>query len=138
VLAALLRLIAVPLLAYVAWRAFLHLRAGLEQRRAGLRHGGRPEPRPWRRDLPFDLIEGGGENEPASGQVISLLEDPYALLGVDADATDDEVAEAYDRLRAQNAPEKVAGLSDEIRETAERMTRRLDQALAEVRRLRDE
>ena len=133
-LPSLLRLLLLVALAYLGWRTLLWAKAQLDMRRAALRSGG-----PVRRRADghaFDVIDGG-EAEVADGpQVIPMRDDPYALLDVAPDASDDEVEAAYHRLLDQNSPERVAGMSDEIRATAARMTRRIEQAWKEVQRRR--
>ena len=53
---------------------------------------------------------------------------PHDVLGVSARATPDEARAAYQRLVHENHPDRVASMSQEIRDLAERRTKELNRA----------
>lgn len=61
---------------------------------------------------------------------------PYRLLGVDRDASDEEIERAYRRLMAQYHPDRLAGAAPELREQAERKSREINAAYDAIRRRR--
>ncbi len=63
-------------------------------------------------------------------------ENPYAELGLEADASDAEVDQAYRRLISQYHPDKVAGAAPELREQAEKRSRAINAAYDRIRSLR--
>jgi DnaJ-domain-containing protein 1 len=63
-------------------------------------------------------------------------EDPYAVLGVAADAGDDEVDRAYRQLMGRYHPDRVAGAADEIRALAEIRSREINGAYDRIRERR--
>ncbi len=63
-------------------------------------------------------------------------ENPYAELGLEADASDAEVDQAYRRLISQYHPDKVAGAAPELREQAEKRARAINAAYDRIRSLR--
>ncbi|HNY65304.1 MAG TPA: DnaJ domain-containing protein [Deltaproteobacteria bacterium] len=66
---------------------------------------------------------GRGEGSAPSGP-----EDPYAVLGVDRDATDEEIRKAYRALANRYHPDKVEHLGEEFRELAEKRFRKISEA----------
>lgn len=67
------------------------------------------------------------------GQVIELKRDPYQVLGVDRDASAADLDAHMERLRSENDPEKLTGLSDDLRAHAERRLAEVEAAYAEIR-----
>jgi len=63
-------------------------------------------------------------------------EDPYAELGLTAEASDAEIDQAYRRLMSQYHPDKVAGAAPELREQAEKRSRAINAAYDRIRKLR--
>lgn len=57
-----------------------------------------------------------------------VLDDPYAILGIQSDASDEDVKKAYRQKIALTHPDKVAHLSDTLRKTADKETRRITKA----------
>lgn len=66
------------------------------------------------------------------GQVIELKRDPYQVLGVDRDASPAELEAHIERLRNENDPSKLDGMSDELRAHAERRLAEVEAAYAEI------
>ncbi len=58
----------------------------------------------------------------------SDLDAAYKVLGVSADATDDELKKAYRRLALQNHPDRVASLGEEVRKAAEKKLQEINAA----------
>lgn len=56
------------------------------------------------------------------------LEDAYKVLGVSADATDEELKKAYRRLALQHHPDRVAKLGDDVRKAAEKKFQEINAA----------
>lgn len=88
---------------------------------------------------------------PLAGAVIGLLvgqafdggwfdrrrqADPWEELGLEADASDAEVEQAYRRLMSQYHPDRVAGAAPELRAQAERRARAINAAYDRIRRQR--
>ena len=62
--------------------------------------------------------------------------DPYAILGVSASATDDEIEQAYRRGMSEYHPDRVANAAKEIRELAGLRAREINGAYEEIKRQR--
>lgn len=66
------------------------------------------------------------------GQLLSLgsdtLDDAYAVLGLSADATDDEVRKAYRRMALKHHPDRVATLGDDVKAAATRKFQEINAA----------
>ena len=61
---------------------------------------------------------------------------PYAELGLEPDASDAEVDQAYRRLMSQYHPDRVAGAAPELRAQAEQRARAINAAYDRIRALR--
>ncbi|QDH71070.1 J domain-containing protein [Marilutibacter alkalisoli] len=61
---------------------------------------------------------------------------PYAALGLDERASDDEVDRAYRRLIAQYHPDRLEGAAPELRQQAEARARELNAAYDRIKFLR--
>ena len=77
---------------------------------------------------------GAGRSRPPEkrGQVIELKRDPYEILGIDRDASAAELGAHIERLRNENDPSKLDGMSDELRAHAERRLAEVEAAYAEI------
>ncbi|MBC7657674.1 MAG: DnaJ domain-containing protein [Frankiaceae bacterium] len=62
--------------------------------------------------------------------------DPYAILGVSASASDDEVEQAYRRRMSEYHPDRVANSAKEIRDLAELRAREVNGAHETIKRQR--
>ena len=62
--------------------------------------------------------------------------DPYAVLGVSASASDEEVEQAWRRRMQEYHPDRVANAAPELRELAERRAREANAAWETIRRRR--
>ena len=62
--------------------------------------------------------------------------DPYATLGVDASASDEEIEQAYRRGMSEYHPDRVANAAKEIRDLAGQRARELNGAYEEIKRQR--
>lgn len=63
-------------------------------------------------------------------------DDPYVVLGVPADATDEQIASAYKEAMRLNHPDKVAHLSPALQKFAEQQTLAIRAAWDRIRALR--
>lgn len=61
---------------------------------------------------------------------------PYRVLGVDVNATDAEIDQAYRRLISQYHPDRLSGAAPELREKAERRAREINTAYDQIKTLR--
>lgn len=66
----------------------------------------------------------------------SQVDDAYATLGVDADATEAQIDLAYRQLMSKYHPDKVAGAAEEIRTLAEERARALNAAYDRIKQHR--
>jgi len=69
---------------------------------------------------------------PVRGKVIELRRDPHRVLGVERDASPEEIAAQVERLRRENDPDRLDGMSDELREHAKRRLTEVESAYAEL------
>ncbi|MEK6244900.1 MAG: J domain-containing protein [Pseudomonadota bacterium] len=60
----------------------------------------------------------------------------HEVLGVPSDATLEQIRKAYEEKSAEYHPDRVAGMGPEFRETAMRLTRRVNDAFDEAMRSR--
>lgn len=65
-------------------------------------------------------------------------DDPYLILGIDEDVTDDELKRAYRRMAAANHPDRMAarGLPQELAGLANHKMAMVNKAYAEIRKMR--
>ena len=70
---------------------------------------------------------------PAKGDVVK---DPYQILEVDSQSSDDDIEAAYRRQIAQYHPDKVAGAAKEIRELAEKRAADINAAYDQIQKIR--
>lgn len=66
----------------------------------------------------------------------SSRDNPYRVFGLDAEASDAEVEQAYRRLISQYHPDRLQGAAPELRQQAEAKARELNAAYDRIRQLR--
>ncbi|MGX8712492.1 MAG: TerB family tellurite resistance protein [bacterium] len=64
--------------------------------------------------------------------------DPYKVLGITKDATDEEVKKAYRRMAMKYHPDRVAGMSEEIQRNAAEQMKEINQAYEQINKMRSE
>jgi len=84
-----------------------------------LQRGARPR-RPGPRPVP--------NPSGAPGKVLAFERSPHDVLGVPEDAPRAEIDAAYARLKAEWAPDRLGGMSDELRALAQRRSAELERA----------
>ena len=67
----------------------------------------------------------------------STGKDPYAVLGIDKNATDDEVKKAYRRLAMKYHPDRVETMGEEIKRNAEKQFKEINEAYEIIKRERN-
>ena len=81
-----------------------------------------------------DATSGTGQSEStgtkAGSPKASRPKDPYAVLNIPTNATQDEVTAAYRKLAQMYHPDKVAGLAPEYQEIAQRKMKDINAAYA--------
>ena len=76
-------------------------------------------------------------NDAATPPVKSdVVKDPYQILEVDSQSSDDDIEAAYRRQIAQYHPDKVAGAAKEIRELAEKRAADINAAYDQIQKIR--
>lgn len=66
----------------------------------------------------------------------SPRDNPYRVFGLDAEASDAEVEQAYRRLISQYHPDRLQGAAPELQRQAEAKARELNDAYDRIRQLR--
>ena len=62
--------------------------------------------------------------------------DPYKVLGITGDATDDEVRRAYRRMAMKYHPDRVAGMSEELQRNAAEQMKEINSAYETIKQQR--
>jgi len=65
------------------------------------------------------------------------LDDAYAALGINKDATDDEVRKAYRKMAIQYHPDRVATLGDDVKEAATKKFQEINNAKERIFKARN-
>ena len=75
----------------------------------------------------------------AAGAATARIDDAYATLGVEPEASDAEVKKAYRRLMSRHHPDKLAsrGMPESMRPVAEERTREIRRAYDAIKKHRD-
>ena len=81
----------------------------------------------------FSGRDTGKAERPAPGEGEG---DPYAMLGIDSSASDEQLEQAYRRLMSEYHPDRVASAAPELREIAGRRTGEINQAYDQIKRQR--
>ena len=66
----------------------------------------------------------------------SYSKDPYKVLGITREATDDEVKKAYRRMALKYHPDRVAGMSEEMQRSAAEQMKEINEAYDHIKSLR--
>lgn len=79
-----------------------------------------------------EIVINLGLDSKVADQMFSLggnsLEDAYKVLGINSDATDDEVRKAYREQVKKNHPDRVATLGDDVKEAAKKKMQEINDA----------
>lgn len=67
---------------------------------------------------------------------IQETDSAYKILGIDANATDDDVKKAYREMAKKYHPDKVAYLGDDVRKSAEEKLQEVNEAYDKIRKQR--
>ena len=67
---------------------------------------------------------------------IRETDNAYKILGLDADATDDEVKKAYREMAKKNHPDLVSNLGEEVRQAAEKKFQEINAAYESIKKRR--
>lgn len=62
--------------------------------------------------------------------------DPYKVLGITKDATDDEVKKAYRKMAMKYHPDRVAGMSEEMQRNAAEQMKEINEAYEQIKLMR--
>ena len=75
----------------------------------------------------------GGSNGSAR---TSYNKDPYKVLGINSNASDDDVRKAYRKMAMKYHPDRVAGMGEEMQRNAAEQMKEINQAYDEIKRRR--
>ena len=75
----------------------------------------------------------GGSGRSGGSTSTAPKKDPYKVLGLDRNATDDEIKKAYRRLAMKYHPDKVEGMGDEVKRNAEAQFREINEAYEQIK-----
>ncbi len=67
---------------------------------------------------------------------VNPSENAYRILGVDPNATDDEVKKAYREMAKKNHPDLVSNLGEEVRQAAEKKFQQINEAYETIKKQR--
>lgn len=84
----------------------------------------------------MDLFSGRQRSEHAPPPPAPGAADPYAVLGIDSSASDEDLEQAYRRRMSEYHPDRVASAAPEIREMADQRSREINQAYDQIKRQR--
>ena len=85
----------------------------------------------------YDIgLFGGGKPGADAPHPGPLAEDPYAVLGIDASASDEDVELAWRRAMSEYHPDRVATAASEIRDLAGKRAREINGAYETIKRQR--
>jgi DnaJ-domain-containing protein 1 len=73
---------------------------------------------------------------PPAPAVSPAVADPYAVLGITAAASDDEIEQAWRRRMSEYHPDRVANAASEIRDLAGQRAREINGAYEAIKRQR--
>ena len=67
---------------------------------------------------------------------VQQVDSAYKILGIDANATEDEIKKAYREMAKKYHPDKVAYLGDDVRKSAEQKLQEVNEAYDKIRKQR--
>jgi DnaJ-domain-containing protein 1 len=79
-----------------------------------------------------DSAWSGDPGKQAASRSTSTAKDPYVVLNVPRNATQDEISASYKKLAQMYHPDKVAGLAPEYYEIAETKMKDINAAYAQI------
>jgi len=79
-------------------------------------------------------FEQEGEKRFSENRASRSEEDPYTVLNIPVDASDEKIKKAYKELAGKYHPDKVQHLGDEFREIAEKRFKEIQNAYQELMR----
>ena len=82
------------------------------------------------------FMGGGNPGGDGNGYRSHTLDNDYKILGISADASDDEVKKAYRTMAKQYHPDRVAHLGEEMRKQAEEKFSRMTDAYDRIKKAR--
>ncbi|MCR5066048.1 MAG: TerB family tellurite resistance protein [Bacteroidales bacterium] len=85
----------------------------------------------WQRDDNDSRSESDYSSSSQRNQTVD--DGPYAVLGLDSSATNDEVKKAYRRLAMKYHPDRVENLGEEVRRNAEEQFKKINEAYETIR-----
>ena len=78
----------------------------------------------------------GSYSDTRSPRYSATHKDPYKVLGISKEATDDEVKKAYRRMAMKYHPDRVAGMSEEMQRNAAEQMKEINEAYEQIKSLR--
>ncbi len=79
---------------------------------------------------------GYGKSSYSSTRNTSYSRDPYKVLGITKEATDDEVKKAYRKMAMKYHPDRVAGMSEEMQRNAAEQMKEINRAYEIIKETR--
>lgn len=79
---------------------------------------------------------GSGYSKQSGYSGRSYNKDPYKVLGINKDATDDEVKKAYRKMAMKYHPDRVAGMGEEMQRNAAEQMKEINEAYEQIKLLR--
>ena len=80
---------------------------------------------------------GTGYNSGSNGSArTSYNKDPYKVLGINSNASDDDVRKAYRKMAMKYHPDRVAGMSEELQRNAADQMKEINQAYEVIKQRR--
>ena len=67
---------------------------------------------------------------------VNVSENAYKILGVDSNATDEEVKKAYREMAKKNHPDLVSNLGEDVRQAAEKKFQQINEAYETIKKQR--
>jgi DnaJ like chaperone protein len=84
----------------------------------------------------YSGYSGYSQNSGSSARSGYTGKDPYKVLGITKDASDDDVRKAYRKMAMKYHPDRVAGMGEEMQRNAAEQMKEINQAYDEIKRHR--